>query len=119
VAKLFCVKLSGFPAWWLYLTVYLWKTPGLARKLRIVIDWTLDLVFSRDIIAMSVPYIPSGRALAIGTPADAEESRASLRREGVGGDPGQDLRAGRRGSATGPPADHSADSHAPARAAGR
>jgi NADH dehydrogenase len=54
VAKLFGLKLSGFPAWWLYRTVYLWKMPGLARKIRIAIDWTLDLVFPRDVVQLGV-----------------------------------------------------------------
>jgi NADH dehydrogenase len=54
VAKVFGVKISGFLAWWLYRTVYLWKMPGLVRKIRIAIDWTLDLVFPRDVVQLGV-----------------------------------------------------------------
>jgi NADH dehydrogenase len=46
VAKAFGVRLTGFPAWFLFRTVYLMKMPGVGRKIRVAIDWTLDL-FSR------------------------------------------------------------------------
>lgn len=49
VAKILGVKFSGFTAWWLWRTVYLGKLPGLDRKLRVLIDWTLDLLFPRDL----------------------------------------------------------------------
>ncbi len=50
VAEAFGLKLSGFLAWWLYRTYYLFQIPRLERKLRIVTDWTLDLVFPGDIV---------------------------------------------------------------------
>ena len=49
VAKVFGVKFSGFTAWWLWRTVYLAKVPGLAKKLRVMVGWTLDLFFGRAI----------------------------------------------------------------------
>ena len=45
----FGVKFSGFFAWWLWRTVYLAKLPGLAKKLRVMVGWTLDLFFGREI----------------------------------------------------------------------
>jgi NADH dehydrogenase len=54
VAKVLGVKLSGFPAWWLYRTIYLLKMPGLARKLRIALDWTIGLLFSPDVVQLGV-----------------------------------------------------------------
>ena len=45
-------KLSGFLAWWLYRTFYLFQLPRLERKLRVVTDWTLELIFRRDIVQM-------------------------------------------------------------------
>ena len=44
------MKFSGFFAWWLWRTIYLMKLPGLERKIRVALDWTLDLVFPRDIV---------------------------------------------------------------------
>jgi NADH dehydrogenase len=52
VAEVFGVKLSGFLAWWLWRTVYLMKLPGLDRKLRVAMDWTLDLVLPPDIVQL-------------------------------------------------------------------
>jgi NADH dehydrogenase len=54
VAKLFGVKLSGFAAWFLWRTVYLMKMPGIARKVRVALDWTLELAFPRDFVQLGV-----------------------------------------------------------------
>jgi NADH dehydrogenase len=54
VAKLFGIKLSGFPAWFLFRTVYLFKMPGLARKVRVALDWTIDLVFTKDTVQLGL-----------------------------------------------------------------
>ncbi len=54
VAKVFGIKLSGFLAWWLWRTVYLLKMPGSGRKIRVALDWALDLVFERDYVQLSV-----------------------------------------------------------------
>lgn len=54
VAKVFGIKLSGFVAWWLWRTVYLFKMPRLARKIRVALDWTIDLIFSRDYVQLGV-----------------------------------------------------------------
>ena len=50
VAKILGVKFSGFIAWWLWRTIYLSKLPRLEKKLRVALDWTLDLVFSKDLV---------------------------------------------------------------------
>jgi NADH dehydrogenase len=52
VAMIFGVKFSGFSAWWLWRTVYLLKLPRLAKKLRVMTDWALDLLFGREIEQM-------------------------------------------------------------------
>ncbi len=54
VAKIFGVRLSGFPAWFAWRTVYLAKMPGLARKARVAADWTLDLLFRREYAQLGV-----------------------------------------------------------------
>ena len=48
----FGMKFSGFIAWCLWRSVYLMKLPRLAKKLRVMVGWTLDLFFSRDIEQM-------------------------------------------------------------------
>lgn len=42
-------RVSGFVAWILWRSVYLSKLPGTEKRLRVLADWTLDLVFPRDI----------------------------------------------------------------------
>lgn len=50
VAKIFGFKFSGFIAWWLWRTIYLSKLPRIEKKLRVALDWTLDMVFSKDLV---------------------------------------------------------------------
>src|SRR2546425_166806 len=50
VAEVFGVKLSGFMAWLLWRAVYLMKMPGFDRKLRVAMDWFLDLFLPSDIV---------------------------------------------------------------------
>jgi NADH dehydrogenase len=54
VAEIFGIKLSGFLAWFMWRTIYLSKLPGFARRVRVALDWTLDLVFPRDITQLQV-----------------------------------------------------------------
>jgi NADH dehydrogenase len=39
----------GFPAWWMARTYHMSQIPGVARKVRAVVDWTASLPFRRDI----------------------------------------------------------------------
>nr|MEE4268917.1 NAD(P)/FAD-dependent oxidoreductase [Candidatus Krumholzibacteria bacterium] len=48
VARIGPIKLAGFAAWFLWRTVYLMKMPGWGRRLRIALEWTIDLMFGRD-----------------------------------------------------------------------
>lgn len=41
--------LTGFPAWVLWRAYYLARLPGVDRRLRVAFDWTLGLLFPRDI----------------------------------------------------------------------
>jgi len=50
VARVFGLKFSGFLAWWLWRTIYLAKLPRIEKKCRVAIDWTLDLIFSKDFV---------------------------------------------------------------------
>lgn len=54
VAKVFDYKLSGFAAWFLWRTVYLTKMPGIARKIRVAMDWTIELLLGRDEVQLGV-----------------------------------------------------------------
>ena len=41
---------SGFVAWWLWRTIYLSKLPRFEKKVRVALDWFLDLLFSKDLV---------------------------------------------------------------------
>lgn len=50
VASIFGWNFSGFIAWWMWRTIYLSKLPRFEKKLRVALDWTLDLLFSKDLV---------------------------------------------------------------------
>jgi NADH dehydrogenase len=50
VARILGVNFSGFAAWWIWRTIYLSKLPRIEKKLRVALDWTLDLFFSKDFV---------------------------------------------------------------------
>ncbi len=54
VAQMLGVELSGFVAWFVWRTIYLSKLPGFVRRVRVGLDWTLDLFFPRDITQMQL-----------------------------------------------------------------
>ncbi len=54
VAQIGRFALTGFVAWFLWRTIYLTKLPGVVRRLRVMLDWTLDLFFPRDITQLQV-----------------------------------------------------------------
>jgi NADH dehydrogenase len=75
VAEIFGLKFSGFIAWWLWRTIYLMKLPGFERKLRVAIDWTLDLFFARDIVYLRPLHVARGPA-AVSNPIP-DDSRSA------------------------------------------
>ena len=44
------IRFSGLMAWLMWRTIYLAKLPGLERKVRVTIDWLVELFFPRDIV---------------------------------------------------------------------
>jgi NADH:ubiquinone reductase (H+-translocating) len=49
VGKLGPLKFSGFLAWWLARSYHMSQIPGIGRKIRAVMDWTIGLPFGRDV----------------------------------------------------------------------
>ena len=43
------IKLHGFLAWWLWRTYYLANLPTIKKKLKVIGDWTSDLIFKPDV----------------------------------------------------------------------
>jgi NADH dehydrogenase len=48
VAETVGIRWRGFPAWFLARSYHLVAMPGIKRRMRLVVDWTVDLVFPRD-----------------------------------------------------------------------
>jgi NADH dehydrogenase len=59
VARILGVNFSGFVAWLLWRTIYLSKLPRLEKKLRVALDWTLDLFFSKDLVHFMILRSPT------------------------------------------------------------
>ena len=49
VATLFGFKVHGFIAWWLWPTFYLVNLPTFQKKVKVMLDWTMDLFFKPDV----------------------------------------------------------------------
>jgi NADH dehydrogenase len=77
VAEILGFRFSGFIAWWLWRTIYLMKLPGFERKLRVAIDWTLELFFPRDIVYLRPLHAVRGpQAVSHDLHADPRDSDA-------------------------------------------
>jgi NADH:ubiquinone reductase (H+-translocating) len=48
------VKVSGLLGWFLWRSYYLLRLPTLDRRIRVAIDWTLDLILKHDIVEIGV-----------------------------------------------------------------
>lgn len=59
VANILGINFSGFIAWWLWRTIYLSKLPGFEKKVRVALDWTLDLLFSKDLVQFMMVRAPT------------------------------------------------------------
>jgi NADH dehydrogenase len=75
VARIFGFNFSGFFAWWLWRTIYLSKLPRFEKKVRVALDWTLDLMFAKDFVQFLTV-----RAPVMSTDVPAVEEKGELAR---------------------------------------
>jgi NADH dehydrogenase len=54
VGEVLGIKVSGLIGWFLWRSYYLLRLPTLDRRIRVAIDWTLDLILKHDIVEISV-----------------------------------------------------------------
>jgi NADH:quinone reductase (non-electrogenic) len=54
IADVLGLRLRGFLGWWVTRTYHLYQLPLFSRKLRVVTDWTVSLLFRRDIAELSM-----------------------------------------------------------------
>jgi NADH dehydrogenase len=48
-------KIHGFAAWWFWRSYYLVNLPTVEKKLRVLVDWIIDLFFKRDVTRLKTP----------------------------------------------------------------
>lgn len=54
VADVMGYRFSGLMAWFMWRTYYLLRIPQLEKRIRVMMDWTLDLFFTRDLVQLAV-----------------------------------------------------------------
>jgi NADH dehydrogenase len=77
------IKVSGFLAWFLWRSYYLLRLPSLDRRIRVALDWTLELFLAHDVIGINMrrtrtlpgesPGEIEGEPLSIGARVDAHD----------------------------------------------
>ncbi|MBZ0187391.1 MAG: FAD-dependent oxidoreductase, partial [Candidatus Obscuribacterales bacterium] len=60
VAQIGNFRVSGFPAWFLWRSIYLMKLPSFMQKCKVGIEWACDLIFPRDIT-----YVKTDRSRSV------------------------------------------------------
>lgn len=65
VANVLGINFSGFLAWWLWRTIYLLKLPRFEKNVLVALDWTLDVLFSKDLV-----HFRTTRALSLSSGKD-------------------------------------------------
>ncbi|HLM51447.1 MAG TPA: hypothetical protein VK279_12945, partial [Solirubrobacteraceae bacterium] len=107
VAATVGIKWRGFPAWFLARTYHMAMMPGIKRQIRLLVDWTVDLLFPRDASELgqlghppALDRMPLEAQSVGGTPGEVVPAEARLdRRQGAEGAP--------RPAAAGAPANRS------------
>jgi len=73
------VRLSGFVAWLVWRTLYLAKLVGFSNKLRVMLDWSLDLLIERSISQIQTrPRATAESSIAAGPRAGAAPMREAV-----------------------------------------
>lgn len=83
--QLLGIRLTGFVAWLVWRTLYLGKLVGFGNKLRVVLDWTLDLFIERSTSQLHTARGQlASRAIEGATPLPRENgaSKVALTRRG-------------------------------------
>jgi NADH:ubiquinone reductase (H+-translocating) len=75
VATVLGVRFSGFIAWLMWRGAYLLMLPGLNRKIRVLLQWLLEISFARDTVQLlTTESVRSGRIQELMASARAADS---------------------------------------------
>ena len=61
VGKVYGIRLRGFIAWWVWRSYYLFRMPQWRRRVRVMVDWTVSLLFGTDIVQLDL--VPEDRLI--------------------------------------------------------
>jgi NADH dehydrogenase len=70
VGRVMKVKIKGFVAWWVWRTYYLFQMPQWNRRFRIMLDWTIALLFKNDVAKLDLFGTQHPAACASAAPED-------------------------------------------------
>ncbi|HEX4427705.1 MAG TPA: NAD(P)/FAD-dependent oxidoreductase [Frankiaceae bacterium] len=70
VAEIYGIKLRGFPAWFAHRTYHVSRVPTLNRKVRVLTDWTIALLFRREIVSLGAFQDPQADFRAAAAPTE-------------------------------------------------
>lgn len=83
VGEVLGIKVSGFVAWFLWRSYYLMRLPSWDRRLRVALDWTLEVLLGHDVTEISMrrtrtrPGEPGGEVpgepVSVGARPDAQD----------------------------------------------
>lgn len=71
------IRLKGLPAWFAWRTYYLFALPRWDRRVRVAFDWTLDLIFPRDIVELKLEPLQTGQEARTAEAPPERESHAA------------------------------------------
>lgn len=54
VGKVYKLRVKGLLAWWIWRSYYLFQMPRWERRLRVIIDWTVALLFKNDVVQLDL-----------------------------------------------------------------
>jgi NADH dehydrogenase len=77
VAVIFGVRLRGFAAWFAHRTYHLYAMPTLTRKVKIAADWTVALLFPRDLAQLGSTENPRASFLRAAGAAPSRRTRSA------------------------------------------
>ncbi len=80
-AQVMGLMFSGMLAWVMWRFVYLYRLPTLGHRLRVALDWTVDVFFPREISETITVHRPGPRQASGQRPAQKPASPPSERRE--------------------------------------
>jgi NADH dehydrogenase len=60
IADVLGLRLRGFPGWFVTRSYHLYQLPLFSRKLRVIADWTVSLLFRRDVVELGSHGHPEG-----------------------------------------------------------